>query len=155
MSRSQSKVPIYGWAVKGVTVRRSEEGFRISNLVVALLWLNFIFLWARVYQITTIKDVTDSLAYLANLLTVYALLVAVWVIHNIRIYRNKGPRLRPKWVSFSSTHDSLNQQINRSVDVEQEQEIVVDVIRTEKFFRGVSAPVKVLTTSSNSITINQ
>ena len=150
MSRLQSEVPIYGWAVKGVTVRRSEEGLRISTLVVALLWLNFVLLWARVYQITTVKDVTDSFAYLADLLVVYGLLVALWVIHNIRIYRNKGPRLRAKWVNFCSTHDCLNQEIKRSVDVEQEQEIVVDVIRTEKVFRGAAAPVKVLTTSSKS-----
>jgi hypothetical protein len=133
-------------------VPRSKEGFLIPKLVVGLLWLNFIFLWWRVYHSTTIKDVTDSLAYVGNLLTVYGLLVAIWVIHNIRIYRNKGPRLRPKWVGFSSTHDCLNQQINRAVDVEHEQEIIVDVIRAEKFFRGNTRTVDepVLITSSHS-----
>ena len=132
---------------------RSEEGFPIvSKLVVGLLWINFVFLWGRVYHITTYKDVTDSLAYLADLLVVYGLIVAIWVIHNIRIYRSKGPRLRPKWVGFSNTRDRLNQQINRAVDIEQEQEITVDVIRTEKFFRGVPETVNhpVLTTSSRS-----
>jgi hypothetical protein len=133
-------------------VARSKEGFLIPKLAVGLLWLNFAFLWWRVYHITTIKDVTDSLTYLGDLLTVYALLVAIWVIHNIRIYRHKGPRLRPKWVGFSSTHDCLNQQINRDVDVEHEQEIIVDVIRAEKFFRGNTGTVDepALTTSSHS-----
>ena len=131
-------------------MRRSEEGLPIPKIVVGLLWLNFVFLWGRVYHITTFKDVTDSLAYLANLLTVYGLVVAIWVIHNIRIYRHKGPRLRAKWIGFSNTHDSLNQQINRTIDVEKEQEIIVDVIHAEKFFRGAEEPVNepVLTTSS-------
>ena len=133
-------------------MRRSEEGLPIPKILVGLLWLNFVFLWGRVYQITTLRDVTDSVAYLANLLTVYGLLVAIWVIHNIRIYRNKGPRLRPKWLGFSSTRDCLNQQINRTIDVEREQEIIVDVVHAEKFFRTAAEPVKkpALTTSSHT-----
>ena len=123
-------------------MRRSEEGFLVSKLVIGLLWLNFVFLWARVYDITTIKDITDSLVYLGDLLTVYALIVGLWVIHNIRIYRTKGPRLRPKWIDFSSTHDCLNHQIIRAVDVEQEQEISIDVIHTEKIFAGASESVE-------------
>jgi len=133
-------------------VRRSQEGFLLSKLVIGLLWLNFVFLWGRVYNLTTVKDITDSLVYLGDLLTVYGLIVALWVIHNIRIYRNKGPRLRPKWIDFSGSHDCLNQQINCAVDVEWEQEIIVDVIHSEKIFRSASAPVEEpeLTTLSNS-----
>ena len=119
-------------------MQRAGKGSRKSPLVVGLLWVSFVGLWVRVYEITTVKDVTDSLYYLTNLVTAYGLLVTVWVVHNIRIYRKKGPRLRPRSVVFSDTRDCLNHQINRAVDMYHEQAIVVDVVRGEKFFRELS-----------------
>jgi hypothetical protein len=104
-----------------------------------LLWLNFIALWVRVYEITTLRDVTDTVSYLGNLIAAYGLLVTVWVLHNIRIYRKKGPRLRARAVAFSGTHDCLNQQIRRPSDLAREQEIVVDVSQGQKVFAGGSS----------------
>ena len=132
-------------AVKGVTVTQQREGSLTAKLLVGLLWLNFIFLWARVYTITTITDVTDSLTYLTNLILAYGLIVAVWIIHNIRIYRAKGPRLRSRTVELSAARDCMNQQISRVGDVLREQEIVVEVVGTEKFIvagnRTLNEPV--------------
>jgi hypothetical protein len=120
-------------------VERAGKGSRKSPLVVGLLWVSFVGLWFRVYEITTVKDVTDSLYYLTHLITAYGLLVTVWVVHNIRIYRKKGPRLRTRSVVFSDTCDCLNHPINRAVDMHHEQAIIVDVVRGEKFFLDPSA----------------
>jgi hypothetical protein len=132
-------------AVKGVTVTEQRDGSLKSKLLVGLLWLNFIFLWARVYTITSLKDVTDSLNYLTNLILAYGLIVALWIMHNIRIYRAKGPRIRSRTVEFSDARDCMNQQINRVGDVMREQEITIEVIGAEKFFvaenRTLNEPV--------------
>jgi hypothetical protein len=102
-------------------------------VLVGLLWLNFIFLWTRVYTITTIKDVTESLTYLTNLILGYGLIVALWIIHNIRIYRAKGPRLISRTVEFSDPRDCMNQPISSVGDILREQEVAVEVVGGEKF----------------------
>ena len=132
-------------------MKRAGKGSRKSPLVVLLLWVSFVGLWVRVYEITTVKDVTDSLYYLTHLVTAYGLLVTVWVVHNIRIYRKKGPRLRTRSVVFSDTRDCLNHQINRDVDMHREQAIVVDVVGGEKFFlepSGSAETVALVTTET-------
>jgi hypothetical protein len=126
-------------------VTEQRDGSLTSKLLVGLLWSNFIFLWARVYTITTIKDVTESLTYLTNLILAYGLIVAIWIIHNIRIYRARGPRLRSRTVEFSDARDCMNQQISRVGDILREQEITVEVIGGEKFIvakdRTLNEPV--------------
>jgi hypothetical protein len=114
-------------------VTEQRDGSLKSKLLVGVLWLNFIFLWARVYAITSLKDVTDSLNYLTSLILAYGLIVALWIIHNIRIYRAKGPRLRSRTVESSDTRDCMNQQISCVGDVKREQEIVVEVVGGKKF----------------------
>ena len=110
-----------------------RDGSLKSKLLVGVLWLNFIFLWARVYTITSLKDVTDSLNYLTSLILAYGVIVLLWIIHNIRIYRAKGPRLGLRTLEFSDTRDCMNQQIKCVGDIKREQEITVKVIGGEKF----------------------
>ena len=114
-------------------MRHSENGFRKSNVFVALLWLNFIAMWGRVYTITTIRDLADSMYYFGIMTASYGLLVTFWVIHNVRIFQQKGPRLGVRILELACTHDSMNQKVNTVVDLRR-QEIVVQVVRGEKFF---------------------
>ena len=79
-------------------------------------------------------EFADSLSYLGSLMSAYGVLVTAWVLYNIRIFRKKGPRLGRRQVSVSRTHDYLNQQITKMVNIQQEQEIVVEVSRGQKFF---------------------
>jgi hypothetical protein len=127
--------------VKGVTVQVTENGVIRSNLVIALLWLNFIALWVRVYSITTITDVRDSITYIGHFGVAYSVLVTLWILHNIRIFRHKGPRLGQRLIPFAGTQDSLNQPIYEAAGVRRDQEIVVEVIQGRKFFlHGSGSP---------------
>jgi len=115
-------------------VRNSRSGHFKDKVFVGLLWLFFIFLWSRVTSTSSRQEFTDSLSYLGSLVSAYGVLVTAWVVHNIRIFRKKGPRLGRRQVSVSRTHDYLNQQINKMVNIQQEQEIIVEVGRGQKFF---------------------
>jgi len=117
-----------------MTVRNSRSGHFKDKVFVGLLWLFFIFLWSRVTSTSSRQEFTDSLSYLGSLVSAYGVLVTAWVVHNIRIFRKKGPRLGRRQVSVSRTHDYLNQQINKMVNIQQEQEIIVEVGRGQKFF---------------------
>lgn len=110
-----------------------RDGSLKSKLLVCILWLNFVFLWARVYTITSLRDVSDSLNYLADLIFLYGLIIAFWILHNVRIYRVKGPRLGSRTLEFSDARDCMNQEIKRVGDIKREQEITVKVIGNEKF----------------------
>jgi hypothetical protein len=111
-----------------------ENGFRKSNILVGLLWLNFVALWGRVHTITTVSDLKNSLYCLGVVTAAYSLVVVIWIVHNIRIFRQKGPRLTVRQVAFSSLRDSLNQQMRQTVDVRGSRNIVVDVIGGQKLF---------------------
>ena len=117
-----------------MTERYSQKGHFTDKVFVGLLWLFFIFLWVRVSSTSSRGEFADSLSYLGSLVSAYGVLVTAWVLHNIRIFRKKGPRLGRRQVSVSRTHDYLNQQITKMVNIQQEQEIVVEVSRGQKFF---------------------
>ena len=125
-----------------------ENGIGKSNLVVGLLWLNFVALWVRVYTITTVTDVRDSVTYIGHFGVAYIVLVTLWILHNVRIFRHKGPRLGQRVMPFSGTHDCLNQPIYEAAGVRHDQEIVVDVIQGRKFFlHGSGSPKDPLVTA--------
>ena len=113
-------------------MKRARSSWK-AKLAVSLLWLNFAALWFRVYGITTIGDVTDSITYLGALISAYGLVVVWWILHNIRIYRKKGSR-SVRAVQHMNTHDSLQQYISRRVNLHRGQEILVNVIGDRKVF---------------------
>ena len=104
-----------------------------SKVFVSLLWLSFVALWLRVYRVTTISDVLDSVNYLGGLISAYALVVCWWIFHNIRLYRTRNTR-SARLLEFMGTHDTLQQYISRKVDLHDEQEIVVSVVGDRKIF---------------------
>jgi len=101
--------------------------------LLAVLWINFVALWYRVYYITSVGDVRDSFNYLGGLISAYGLLVTWWIFHNIHIYRKKGDR-SVRLVQHLNTHDSLQRYISRRTDLHRGQEILVDVLGDRKVF---------------------
>jgi hypothetical protein len=99
-----------------------------------ILWLNFAYLWFRVYWITTRVDVTDSVTYLSVMVAAYGLLVTVWIVHNIRIYKKKGPRTAVRAVPVGNHFDGLQRRIFRQAELRDDQEIVIDVVNGRKIF---------------------
>lgn len=106
----------------------------IRTLCVLSLWLLFAALWFRVYGITTIVDVTNAITYLVVVISVYAILVTVWVLHNIAIYRKKGPRRSVRFLSYAAIHDRLGSYIVAKEDVKGKQTIRVSVADGRKVF---------------------
>jgi hypothetical protein len=114
-------------------VERSKSTWK-AKVFLTLLWLNFAGLWARVLSDTTVQDASISLEYVGKLMGVYTLLIALWIFHNIRIFKNKGPRQSVRVVPYVITVDTLQRSISRHGNLTG-QEITVDVVGGQKVFR--------------------
>src|SRR5436190_687285 len=100
----------------------------LVNSLLGLLWLNFVILWRLVQQATEIWEAISSLAFLAGIIGIYGALLAAWVHHNIRIWRQKGPRRGLREVSHEINRDILSREILPSVTLKSDQHIAVDVV---------------------------
>jgi len=99
-----------------------------------LLWLLFVAMWYRVYRITTLGDVKDAVTYLTAITATYGVLVTVWVLHNIAIYRRKGPRTGLRLLDYTMTHDHLRSYVLTKTDLKNTQSIMVSVVNGRKTF---------------------
>ena len=106
----------------------------LRTLCVVGLWLLFAALWYRVYGITTVVDITNAITYIVVTISAYAILVTVWVLHNIAIYRRKGPRRSVRFLSYAGIHDGLGSYIVVKADVKEKQTIRVSVADGRKVF---------------------
>ena len=123
----------------GVTVKRARSSL-FSKIVLTALWLNFAAFWFRVYHVTSISDAFGSFLSIAGLISAYGILVACWIIHNLRIHRKKGPRRGARIVPFMATHDHLRRYISSRVDLRHAQEIIVEIVGDRKVFVAATAP---------------
>jgi hypothetical protein len=101
---------------------------------VGILWLLFVALWYRVYGITTIVDVSNAITYLVVTVSLYGIVVTVWVMHNISIYRKKGARKGVRVLSYAAIHDHLGSYIVAKTDLTQKQSITINVANGRKIF---------------------
>jgi hypothetical protein len=105
-----------------------------QKVVLLALWALFAVLWYRVYYITTRPDVTNAITYLTSAVSVYGVVITVWIFHNIAIYRRRGPRSGIRVLDYALTHDHLRSYINSKTDLKTTQNIVVSVIDGRKTF---------------------
>jgi hypothetical protein len=105
-----------------------------QKVVLLLLWALFAGLWYRVYYVTTRPDVTNAITYLTSAVSVYGVVITVWIFHNIAIYRRRGPRSGIRVLDYALTHDHLRSYINSKTDLKTTQNIVVSVIDGRKTF---------------------
>jgi hypothetical protein len=117
------------------------NGARRSTLIncfLVLLWLNFLLLWHLVQQATGIREAITSFVFLGGIIGVYGALLAAWIYYNIRIWRQKGPRLGLREVSREVRRDTLSREIQPSVALKSDQDIEVDVVGNLKVFANPS-----------------
>ncbi len=89
------------WSVRGA-----------CHALVALgAWVLFFYWWDEVLGFTRRRDVTFVLVFLGIAVAATTLLNLVWVGHNVRIFRRKGPRTRIPEVSQERDSDSLGRPI--------------------------------------------
>jgi len=105
-----------------------------QKVVLLALWALFAVLWYRVYYITTRPDVTNAITYLTSAVSVYGVVITVWIFHNIAIYRRRGPRSGIRVLDYALTHDHLRSYINSKTDLKTTQNILVSVIDGRKTF---------------------
>ncbi len=105
-----------------------------QKLVLVALWGLFAALWYRVYHITTRPDVTNAITYLSSAVSVYSVVVTVWIFHNIAIYRRKGPRTGLRNLDYTMTHDHLRSYVLAKTDLKKTQNILVSVVDGRKTF---------------------
>lgn len=67
---------------------------RILHYLVALAgWVLFVYWWLLVLRQTGREQIVWTLVFIGISLAVIVLVTALWVVHNVRIFRRKGPRL--------------------------------------------------------------
>ena len=105
-----------------------------DRIVLVLLWLTFVGLWFRVYGITTLTDIKRAALLLGIVIGLYCVVVTYWVVHNIAIFRRKGPRKGVREVPFMSLHDHLRRYLRYRADIKVAQTITVDIVNESKVF---------------------
>jgi len=114
-----------------------------QKLVLLALWSLFVGLWFRVYHITTRPDVTNAITYLSSAISVYGVVITVWIFHNIAIYRRRGPRTGLRILDYTMTHDHLRSYVYTKTDLKNTQSITVNVVDGRKTFtEQVGQPVE-------------
>jgi len=110
----------------------------LINCFLALLWLNFVFLWLLVQQATGIREAISSFVFLGGIIAAYGALLAAWIYYNIRVWRQKGPRRRLREVCPEVKRDTLLREIQPSLALKSDQDIEVDVVGNLKVFGNPS-----------------
>jgi len=105
-----------------------------QRIFLCFLWLSFVGLWYRVYWVTTAPDVTNAITYLSSVISSYSILVTIWILHNIAIFKRKGPRTNVRMLQFTMTHDQLRSYISARTDLKTAQAIAVSIVDGRKTF---------------------
>ena len=89
-------------------------------------------LWARVFQQTRFEDVARSLGLLTGLGTVYGIIVAIWVGHNISLARRRNRRKATENITVFPSHDYLGLPVEIHSNLVTEQEIEIRIVNGVK-----------------------
>ena len=105
-----------------------------TKVILGLLWLAFVGSWIRVARNITLHELLDSLRLLLLLTVAYSLVLAAWVLHNVAIYRRKGPRKHVREFAMFPARDYLGAPVDVRVDCLSESEIVIDLVKGTKCY---------------------
>lgn len=86
---------------------RSKVRETIHLLVTLFFWGLFGYWWAKIIPQTSARDVFDALLLISLSILCTLVLTLVWVRHNIRIFRRKGPRKGLPSVSENRSADRI------------------------------------------------
>jgi hypothetical protein len=103
-----------------------------TRFVLILLWLAFGAAWVRVARQTTLHELVASLRLLFLLTLAYSLVLLAWVLHNVSIFRRKGPRKGVRESGIFPNHDYLGVPVDIRVDCLSEPEVVIDLVEGTK-----------------------
>jgi hypothetical protein len=98
---AQPKLPIHAGP--------SRRAFH--SLVALAGWALFAYWWWLVARRVSAHEIRFTLLVIAIALGVILVLTALWVLHNIRIFRIRGPRQQMRTVAQDSSRDTVGRNV--------------------------------------------
>ena len=112
----------------------------VQYLFLLPLWLAFLWGWYLILSRAPRADLLVSLRLIAVIVSLYAITITLWIRHNVRIHRRKGPRRQVRKVTAKLSHDLLGRRlIVADPGVQRNSHIVVEVLDTRKIYRSAAA----------------
>ena len=81
------------------------------TLVAIAGWALFVYWWWLVVQRVSAHEIRFTLLVIGIALGVILVLTALWVVHNVRIFRIRGPRQQMRSVAQDSSHDTVGRNV--------------------------------------------
>jgi hypothetical protein len=118
----------------------AQRRTRLQAVLVLPLWLAFAVGWWRVLRNWPASDLVRSFELLAVIAALYGLALALWIRHNLSIYRRKGPRLAVRTLTVDYSRDALGQPVRSAQPgMLDAQHITIETAAGEKLYRPSQA----------------
>lgn len=75
-------------------------------------WVLFVYWWWLVFRRVNDTEVRYTLWFIAIALVVIVVVTAIWAIHNLRIFKHRGPRTKVRPVREDFSRDSVGRPVN-------------------------------------------
>lgn len=98
-------------AQPGLPIHASPLRKAFHTLVALAGWVLFVYWWWLVARRVGGQEIRFTLLVIAIALGVILLLTVLWVLHNIRIFRIRGPRLAMRSVPQDFSHDTIGRDV--------------------------------------------
>ena len=74
-------------------------------------WVLFVYWWWLVFRRVGETEIRYTLLFIAFALAIIVLLTAIWAVHNLRISRIRGPRMKVREVARDFSRDSVGRAV--------------------------------------------
>ncbi len=81
------------------------------TLIAIVGWALFVYWWWIVFHRVSRHEIRFTLLFIVLSLTVIVVVTAVWVLHNLGIYRRRGPRTRVREVDPDFSRDGIGRDV--------------------------------------------
>lgn len=110
-ARVQSNPSAEPWHAERSVAERRRRRHRAHAVIVVGGWLVLAAFWVRAVSIADASVVTTILTVVGAGLIGTLAVTLVWIAHNLRIHRRKGPRTTVPPVEERFTHDSVGRRL--------------------------------------------
>lgn len=92
---------------------QAEPLHRVLHTVIAVAgWVLFIYWWWLVFRRVNATEVRYTLWFIAIALVVIVFVTALWAVHNLRVFKRRGPRTTVRDVPEDFSRDSVGRPVN-------------------------------------------
>ena len=92
---------------------QAEPLRRIFHTVIAVAgWVLFLYWWWLVFRRVNDTEVSYTLWFIAIALYIIVAVTVVWALHNVLIFRRRGPRTKVREVQEDFSRDTVGRPVN-------------------------------------------